>query len=278
MEVSYDRKIKLFAFDIDGTVLTSDREVTKNTAAALKELMASGVQPLIATGRPRKFLDELLDNLGVTIPFIGSNGAVMLNEEKEFLHVFETRLEDRIDEILTWAKENEYGMLCEYLDGNMKRFASEEVIASFDEDFQTFFHMFPESENPREEFSKPFIKMSFRLKGRQKIFAENVQAVFPDLNFVNSGYDCVDLTAEEAHKGKAVKRYADMKGINLSETAVIGDQTNDITMLQMAGLPIAMGNAVDELKAIAHWIAPTNNEEGAAWAMRKIMEVNEKIA
>ena len=278
MDETYEKKIKLFAFDIDGTLFNSDRVATLNTRQALNELQASGVQPIIATGRPRMFLAQLLDDLDMTIPFIGSNGAVILNENRELLYACETSLEQHLAGVLSWAEENEYGIMCEFLDGSITRFASDEVIASFDDEFQSFFERFPRSKKPQEDFNKPVIKMSFRLKGRQEIQADDLTAVFPDLNFVNSGYDCVDLTAVDAHKGNALKRYAEKMGIDLSEVAAIGDQTNDITMLQTAGLPIAMGNAIDELKKVARWIAPTNDEDGAAWAMKKIIALNKKIA
>ena len=77
----------------------------------------------------------------------------------------------------------------------------------------------------------------------------------------------LDLTAPAANKGAGVEALAAAFGVSLAETAVIGDQHNDLPMLERAGLPIAMGNAPDAVKAVARHVTDANDADGVARAI-----------
>lgn len=81
----------------------------------------------------------------------------------------------------------------------------------------------------------------------------------------------IDLTRIDVNKGFALEMLANYLGIDAEETAAIGDQLIDRSMLNYSGLAIAMENAPDALKQIATWVSPSNDEDGVAWALERIM-------
>ncbi len=86
---------------------------------------------------------------------------------------------------------------------------------------------------------------------------------------VQSNERFIELTARGVSKGAALRALARRLGIRHEEIVAIGDQDNDRSLLEAAGLRVAMGNAVPELKALADLIAPSVSEDGVAWAIRE---------
>jgi Cof subfamily protein (haloacid dehalogenase superfamily) len=87
---------------------------------------------------------------------------------------------------------------------------------------------------------------------------------FPDVVTTSSTWNNLEINSSGAHKGRALERLARHLGFTLADCAAFGDGLNDLTMVKAAGLGVAMGNAVDEVKAAAKTIAPTNDEDGVA--------------
>jgi len=81
----------------------------------------------------------------------------------------------------------------------------------------------------------------------------------------------LEVTDREANKGNALKHLAHHLRIPLSRVAAIGDEKNDLSMFEVAGLAIAMGNAAPEIQAAADLIAPSNDKGGVAWAIDRIL-------
>jgi hypothetical protein len=82
----------------------------------------------------------------------------------------------------------------------------------------------------------------------------------------------MDLTRHDVNKGSALGLLSGLYKISPKEVAAIGDQPIDLSMLQFAGLPVAMANAPEELKQASRWIAPSNDEDGVAWTLEKILK------
>jgi hypothetical protein len=81
----------------------------------------------------------------------------------------------------------------------------------------------------------------------------------------------LDVSRPGVTKGAALRKLADHFRIPLSRVVAIGDQNNDLTMFEVAGLSVAMGNAPPEVKAAADVIAPSNDEGGVAWSLRELV-------
>ena len=84
-----------------------------------------------------------------------------------------------------------------------------------------------------------------------------------------------ELVPDRVDKGRAMALIALLYGVPLGETAAVGDSDNDLSMLRAAGLPIAMGNAPAAVREAAQRTAPSNQEEGVAWAISRCLEENE---
>ena len=96
------------------------------------------------------------------------------------------------------------------------------------------------------------------------------------LSITSSAADNIEINAAGAQKGQSLLDYAAAKGIQREEIAAIGDNLNDESMIQAAGTGVAMGNAVPQIKTIASFVTKSNNEDGVAWAIDKIIADNQK--
>ena len=83
----------------------------------------------------------------------------------------------------------------------------------------------------------------------------------------------IEINSIQATKGKALKSLCAALDIDLKDTLAFGDGSNDLDMIRTAGVGVAMGNAVEELKQAADWVAPTNMENGVAAGIRRFMEL-----
>lgn len=88
---------------------------------------------------------------------------------------------------------------------------------------------------------------------------------------------CLEITSLEATKGKAIQRLAKHLNIPLERIIAIGDSRNDLSMFEVVGKRVAMGNAAPELLAVADVIAPSNDEDGVAWTLRTIVLQEEAV-
>jgi Cof subfamily protein (haloacid dehalogenase superfamily) len=93
---------------------------------------------------------------------------------------------------------------------------------------------------------------------------------FKDLTVVSSANRLLDIMASNISKGNALKILSDKLRVNLNEVIAFGDNYNDIEMLKCAGMSVAMGNAVQEVKKIAKYITKSNDEDGIAYAINNI--------
>ena len=91
----------------------------------------------------------------------------------------------------------------------------------------------------------------------------------PALSITRTHTWLVEATAPGVDKGSGLRRLCQMLGVAPERVMAVGDSENDIPMLQAAGFAVAMGNATPALKAVADWIAPTLDEEGAAVALQR---------
>jgi hydroxymethylpyrimidine pyrophosphatase-like HAD family hydrolase len=129
--------------------------------------------------------------------------------------------------------------------------------------------------DPEIDFDRPLLKMTIVAEPELLAEYENlVRTKCPSLHYTYAGVQYIDLTAEDVNKGTALAALAEQLDLYPDQIAAIGDQCIDLKMLQYAGLPVAMQNAVPELKDVAAWIAPSNDEDGVAWVIEKILREN----
>lgn len=265
---------RLLAFDYDGTAAIDGQLPSERVCRALDAARARGIVAVLATGRPYDSAARYAIAVGLDAPVICFQGAMVreLTGEKRVLFV-EPAPSDAMCEVLAMAAERDLemnvydeeamhvlrrGRPVEFYErwfGMPIRFASsydeicERFVAAGKSPLKGLFIGEPETNDAlRDELRK-------RFAGR--------------LDVVRSHDMFVEVHSLEASKGHGLKFLADHFGISQVETIAVGDSGNDSSMIEWAGLGVAMGNASPEVFAAANVIAPGVAEDGLAYVIEK---------
>jgi Cof subfamily protein (haloacid dehalogenase superfamily) len=265
--------IKLLAIDLDGTLYNSERQVTPRVRTALTTAMENGLQPVIVTGRGRRGAENALKTLEMNLPYICSAGALLRSGlGGETLHAWTFHAHDELMHIIDFTRQYGTGLITDTPEGIPYWFGPDSMSEIMDPLTAQETTKSIRSFEPETDFDRPLLKMTITAGPELLAEAERiVRAECPSIHQVYSGIQYIDLTAEGVNKGSALQALAESWNLLPEEVAAIGDQDIDLYMLQYAGLPIAMSNAVSELKQAAKWIAPSNDEDGVAWAIEEIL-------
>ncbi len=258
----------LVAIDVDGTLLDSQNNLSDETAAAIHAVRDCGIGVTLVSGRSHLPLRQLLHRLELQQPFIGSGGAYIADPTTG--QVIEHSLLDRrdVEVVVGLARAAHVGIFFEEQDRLIGE-ASAEIIKSIRaisgvEVIETPDILHVTQEAPTKMFMTSEHAVLVPLE--QEIRQRNL-----NVNLVFSAPIYLEATRQGANKGYAINRLSAHLGIPLDRIAVIGDGGNDVSMFQIAGLAIAMGNAPPEVKAAADVVAPSNDANGVAWALRELI-------
>jgi Cof subfamily protein (haloacid dehalogenase superfamily) len=284
--------MKLIAIDMDGTLVNKQLKVTKENSKVIKEAINDGHHVVIATGRSYDEARHTLEDAELHLPLICVNGAEIRSKEWEILSSIPLQFSQYEDIKRILDEEDIYYELYTskgtYTDDREKAYEvmKDIVITSnpeaTDDDIQKAalrrFRLglvsvvgdFEKLLNQKDIEVYKFLAFSSDNAKLKRAF-QHLQAV--DALAVSSSADNnLEITNSEAQKGVALKRFAELKGIPLENTMAIGDNYNDVSMLEIAGFPVAMGNAVDEIKEMAAFVTKENDQSGVAFAIQKFLE------
>lgn len=265
-------KIKMIGFDLDGTLLTDQKELGEYTVQILKRAVEEGIVILPITGRPLCGLPEEVTGLPGLRYAITANGARILDLKNAAVLKEQLVSVEKAEKILDIL--GNYDSLREiYYDGT--GYAEREKLEQIDH----FFEEGPMAEYVRST-RQPVDNLmdKFRQESRE---VDKVQGVFADLGEREAALDeirklegvtitgalhnNIEVNAAGVDKGNALLWLAQYLGIAPEETMAFGDGNNDITLLEKAGTGVAMKNGIEEVKHAADRITEkTNDEEGAA--------------
>ena len=268
--------IKLIAIDIDGTLINSNKEITTFTKEVIHHVRKQGVRVVLCTGRPFLGAQRYVNELGLDLQeeyLITYNGGLIQNTlTKEVIHHIGLsgndykRIAKLAMEIGTHFHALDFGAI--YTSNrDMSRYTGHD---SYFTTMPILYRTMEEIHN-NDEFTKmmlidePEILDDALAKIPAQYFEEYTI-------FKSEPYYC-EILNKEASKGQAVHRLAASLQLSQHEIMAIGDHPNDLDMVQNAGIGVAMGNAVDEVKNIADYITSTNNEDGVAKAIEKFILV-----
>ena len=249
---------KLFAFDIDGTLLDSQGQLPAPTLALLLDLKAAGHFLVLATGRSLATAQELI----TTVPFenyILCNGAYAYVAHQQ---VFDNPLDQReLKKLARLAGEHQLDLLFQTMHGVKKDVP--------------FIH---EVNRQRQEaFSSIAIDYDFDVAQGETIYQVVVfcdrqegallEEEFESIRFTRWGEVAMDAIPSNGSKAHTLAILAAAEGFEVSDIVAFGDGENDIEMLQYAGHGIVMGNASDQVKQYADFITKTNDDNGICHAV-----------
>lgn len=261
--------IRLFITDVDGTLLNSDKQLTRTTCDAIRALERKQIQVSLVSHRPLQGLRAILDALGLRCICAALNGGLIA--DREYRVISEKHLRPTIVQEVVGIIEHHH--LDPWIYTRDEWYVPRLTGAHVQRESEIV-NMTPIVFESLGEISGPVIKIAAvndRYSEIQACEDRLRSQIESHLTISRPAANHVDVTHQEANKGSAVISLAKMLGIPLMETAAAGDGENDIAMFRVAGRSIAMGQAPAEVHRAATDTTIPNSEDGLAWAIRHII-------
>ncbi|MBU3182473.1 Cof-type HAD-IIB family hydrolase [Clostridium psychrophilum] len=270
-------KYKWCVCDMDGTLLNSDNVISNENEVALKKLQNMGVEVIIASGRLDLMVKSYIKQLNLKGPIISCNGGLVRNIQTG--EVLYSKVMDKIDvkEVATYCENNKIEFIIytadvvystknnsvgrKYENHNKVLLQDEQIPIKYIDD------KIMENINDIDAFKVLLVCE----KHEEIILLEKHFSKYNNLTVVSSARGLLDIMASDISKGNALEILSKKLDVELNEIMVFGDNYNDIEMFKCAGMPIAMENAVEDIKAQAKYITKSNNESGIAYAINNFI-------
>lgn len=266
--------IKLIAIDLDGTLLNDEKTITAKTQTVLKQAKGQGVKVVLCSGRPLPGIAQYLDELGLRengdFAITYNGGLVQKTDTGE---VLSEKILTRSDVVSLYDLSRELGVPMNFID-------LEKVFS-------------PATPKGKPSLygdimkALPFVNVSMDtlpddLKINKVIFCTDQptldQAIQQIPEFFMEKYTIMksrpfllEILNKEVDKGRGLQALGRYLDIRADEMMTLGDQENDLAMIRYAGLGVAMGNAIDDVKAVAQFVTRTNTKDGVAYAVEKFV-------
>lgn len=273
--------IRLLATDIDGTLLNPQFQISEGDLAALRRAHAAGMEIVLVTGRRHTFALPIAQQLGFDLWLISSNGAVTRSLSGETFHrdlmpaetcrqLCQAMIQFRGNMVLTFDKEIKGAIVLEHLDeigASIRRWLEKNM--EFIE-FVVPIERALVSDPVQAMFCGTMDRMSLALEAlkgtglQDKITVLRTEYPVRDLSMI-------DVLNRGCSKGHALERWARHRGFHRDEVMAVGDNHNDVEMLEFAGHPVIMGNACEELRARGWRVTLGNEACGVAAALQEVM-------
>jgi Cof subfamily protein (haloacid dehalogenase superfamily) len=273
--------IRLLATDIDGTLLNPQFQISEGDLAALRRAHATGMEIVLVTGRRHSFALPIAQQLGFDLWLISSNGAVTRSLSGETFHrdlmpaetcrqLCQAMIQFRGNTVLTFDKEIKGAIVLEHLDEigtSIRRWLEKNM--EFIE-FVVPIERALVSDPVQAMFCGTMARMSLALEALKgtnlmdKITVLRTEYPVRDLSMI-------DVLNRGCSKGHALERWARHRGFHRDQVMAVGDNHNDVEMLEFAGHPVIMGNACEELRARGWRITLGNEACGVAAALEEVM-------
>jgi Cof subfamily protein (haloacid dehalogenase superfamily) len=269
--------IRLIAIDIDGTLLGSRGRIPDENIAAIDEALAAGLHVVLVTGRSFPFARAVAGGLPASISLIVSNGAIERTLDGRTIarrllpreaagRVLARTMRFRQASAILFDREAEGHVVAESMDwdhpyrrGYWERHrhfighAAPLEVALTEDPIQVMFN--GDVATMRDVFAA--------VQGTEGVFVSRTE-------YESRDFSLVDVTAPDATKGHALAWRAAQLGVSARQVMAIGDNLNDLEMLQFAGVPVVMGNAVEALRDRGWHETATHDEAGVARAIRTL--------
>ena len=260
---------RLFVSDIDGTLVTPDKQLTPAALAAVAAVHAAGIPFSVVSSRPARGMAKVVQALGVALPFAAFNGGNVVDPAGGVISAHRLdgeaaasalRLMEQAG-VRPWVFADDAWLLRDPNGPNVER---ERRTVGFDATVVAGFDAVIDRVDK-------IVASSNDVALLDRVEAELRAAIGGSANVERSQSYYLDVTHPLANKGEAVRAIAAHVGVDLAQTIVIGDMANDIAMFRVAGFAIAMGQAPEAVKAQAHAVTAANTEDGFAKAVESLV-------
>lgn len=283
--MEHDFNIRIIALDLDGTLLDSQKRLSAANRAALEDAAAKGIHVVPTTGRFFGMMPQEIRDLPFVRYAITINGAQVYDRERDAAIVRDEiplgmaldlmRFLDGYDVIYDCYRAN-WGWMTAALQDRADGYATNEHYLKMVRDFRK---PVPDLKRHLQETAAEGDVQKVMLFARNEPGGEAVtQAIaaavaqrFPSIKVTNSTWNNLELNIASAHKGNALRRFAEHLGLALGNCMAFGDGMNDLTMIEAAGVGVAMANAHPRVLEAADVVTLSNDEDGVAHGIRELV-------
>lgn len=272
-------KIKLCIFDLDGTLLTSEKIISKESINAINSLKDSNILYTIATGRIDILARQYLRQINSNLPIISCNGALIRDFSNKIYHI----------EILNFKTILDLFNYFSSLNLHFVFYTENSILCTKDHPRITLMENYLENapledkinieilgDNIEEYRHLKFLKALVHIEHRDKLLniQKELNKNFKNLSIVSSDKELIDIMPLGINKGYALSILCKILRIEPHEVCVFGDNFNDLEMIEFAGLSIAPENGEEHIKNISTFVTKSNDNEGISYAIRKFILKN----
>jgi Cof subfamily protein (haloacid dehalogenase superfamily) len=262
--------IRMVIADVDGTLVTQEKVLTKRAAEAVLRLHEVGIQFTITSGRPPRGMAMLIEPLKLTLPLAAFNGGVLIKPDLKTVvdqKFLPAGVPEQVIEVIekhgldVWVYTDTEWFV---RDPNASHVAREQWTVKFPPTVvKTFAGLLGRVAK--------IVGVSDDLEGVAKCEKDVQQAGGTHISAARSQPYYLDVTHPQANKGEVVLSLSRLLNFPPAQIATLGDMPNDVLMFKKSGVSIAMGNASPEVQGAATYVTSTNEDEGFAKAIEKFV-------
>lgn len=270
------RDIQLLVLDIDGTIAGESNEIREPVKQAVRAAQAKGIQVAIATGRMYQSALRFYQDLGATLPLMVYQGALIRDPATETVHRHWTVPAHLANALLDYFEQPQLRTkLSVHFYINDQLYVREITPETADYLTRSTIQAIPVGDLRKTLHQEPtkVLALADDVELIDTLLIELRQRYLPtELYLTKSVATFFEATNPLVNKGTAVKYLAEeYLGLQPENVMVVGDNFNDLEMIQYAGIGVAMGNAPEPVKAIANWVAPNVEADGVAAAIEEFL-------
>lgn len=267
--------IKLIAIDIDGTLINDHQEITPKTVAALKEASKQGVKVVLCTGRPMTGVEAYLEQLGLANQddeyVISFNGALAQSTSENVLVNYSISFNDYADWENYCLKEGVHSQI-ETMDYIYTTNQDISYYTVYESQLVSMLVRYRAMDQLAAMQNQIVIAKAMMVDNKETIdqaVADLPQSLANRFSIVRSEDFYLEFMHKEASKGQTLQKLSEKLGFTKDEVMALGNAQNDNSMIEYAGLGVAMANSVPETSKIADVMTGDNNHDGVAQAVDK---------
>ncbi|MGL4283775.1 MAG: Cof-type HAD-IIB family hydrolase, partial [Eubacterium aggregans] len=279
------RRIQSFVSDLDGTLLQNDFSISMENLQAIHRLEKENITFCIATGRIHHDARSICENYGIS-PYIISNNGTCLSDPSG-RQILGRSISDRI--LLPICQMLASQQICFGLGSRNEYITEKNWDALLDQEVKILaikgvqiseqYKCFVKDEMQMQKGVRYEKEINTSVLNSEKVFSISLITydsqklanitkeleAYPELILSISGKHNAEITHREGTKGRALLELCSVLGIKNEDVAAIGDSMNDFSMLEVAGIGIAMGNAISEIKSVSQFVSKSQKENGVSY-------------
>jgi len=271
----------LIAIDLDGTLLNNNRQISTYSKVIIQKLIEQGHHVVIATGRSNRMSILYYNELGLRTPLINSNGAVIHHPNDKnwgtYHHPLDMKTAQDIIEIS--FSLNSRNLLAAVHDNVL--------VERFDEHIMDFYNSGSTDsgvvtigslkDELKEDPTLMLVYPHFDKLDKLTDYLNDIHAEVIDHRNWGEPFHIIEIMNKSMNKAVAVKKVAEFYGVPRERIMAFGDETNDLHMLEYAGIGVAMENGVDAAKNVADHITKSNEDDGVAVFLADYFNIKQSI-